>query len=55
MSDVPIAVDRDNGQESEHRQLLAVHGVRGGLERVAQADVDLRDPSMALASGLPRP
>ena len=55
MSDVPIGVDRHNGQEPEHRQLLALHGLRGGLERLPQADNALRDPSMALASGLTRP
>ena len=44
-----VVLDYDNGKESGLEQLLAVHQMRRGLERVAAAVVAHRDAAMAVS------
>jgi hypothetical protein len=43
-----IAIDRDHGEDSRSRQLLAVHRLRGDLESLARADEPVSTTPMAV-------
>jgi hypothetical protein len=49
VSSVQVVLDYDNGKESRLEQLLAVHQMRRGLERVAEAILGHRDAAMAVS------
>jgi hypothetical protein len=48
VSSVQVVLDYDNGKESGLEQLLAMHQMRRGLERVAAAVLVHRDATMAV-------
>jgi hypothetical protein len=45
---MPIVIDRHDGEEAGCRQLLALHGLRRSLERLAASDATARGARMAL-------
>jgi hypothetical protein len=50
MSRVPVDVNRDDGEDSRRQQLLAVHELRGGVERVAPAEQKTRSLPVAVTT-----
>jgi hypothetical protein len=45
---LPLVVDCDDGEKSRRQQLLAVHALRRGLERVACADGRVSETPLAV-------
>lgn len=45
---MPVGFNRDDGTESECRQLLALRELRGSMERVAITDAALRSARVAM-------
>jgi hypothetical protein len=48
VSGVPVVLDRHDGKESRRLQLLALHELRGSLERIAIAEGSRQPTTMAL-------